>query len=149
MSPVPLDRLSAFSRLLIISFLVGSVLVGFLALHAVSGAHGMETIASSKTHSHAGDEAAHQAAVTTPGVTSQSGAIDQDEACNQRCALDNALIAMFSALLLVLTALTVLARHPDIRRRLLATLRWSSHAVAAARQHSYLPSLTVLSISRT
>ncbi|SFN61961.1 hypothetical protein [Mycetocola miduiensis] len=149
MSHVPLDRLSAVGRLLMVAFLVGSVLIGFLALHAVSGAHGMETIASSKTHSHADDEAAHQTAFTAQSITSQSGAIAQDVSCDQRCALDNALIAMMTVLLLVLTALKVLARHPDIKRLLVGGLQWSVHAIAAGRQHSYLPSLTVLSISRT
>lgn len=149
MSPLPLRRFWPFNRILIVSLVLGAVLIGFLALHSVSGAHGMETLSSSTTHSHADDEAAHQAAATAQGGSFQSGAITQDVTCDQQCALDCALMAMMCVLLLVLTALKFLANHPEIRRRLMQASQRSVHAVAAARQHTYLPSLTVLSISRT
>ncbi len=79
----------------------------------------------------------------------QSGAITQDPTGDQECASDCALMAMMCVLLLVLTALKLLANHPDLRRRLIGTSTRPIGAVAAARQHTYLPSLTVLSISRT
>ncbi|RLP68513.1 hypothetical protein D9V29_13605 [Mycetocola manganoxydans] len=149
MSPLPLVRLSPFNRILIVALVLGAVLIGSLALHSVTGARGMEAFSSSTTQSHADDESAHQAAATAGGANVQSGAITQNVTCDEQCALDCALMAMMCVLLLILTVITILARHPDIRRRLVQSSRRSIDAIAAARQHIYRPSLTVLSISRT
>lgn len=147
MSPIPLDRLSAFNRILIVTLLLGAVLVGFLALHSVAGSHGVEVLTSAP-HSHA-EETAHgtTSAAALDGVP--SGATAQDLTCDAQCALDCALMAMMCVLLLVLTALILLARYPALHHRLLDAVRRVVDAADAARQHIYLPSLTVLSISRT
>ena len=148
MSPIPLDRLSAFNRILIVTLLLAAVLVGFLALHSVAGSHGVEVLTSAP-HSHAEEETAHAttSAASLDGVP--SGATAQDVTCDAQCALDCALMAMMCVLLLVLTALILLARYPALHHRLLDAVRRSVDAAVAARQHIYLPSLTVLSISRT
>lgn len=148
MSPIPLDRLSAFNRILVVTILLGAVLIGFLALHSVSGTHGVEVLTSAP-HSHGDDEGAHEAATAAAVAGGPSSATLQDLACDAECALDCALMAMMCALLLVLTALVLLARYPALHRRLIES-RWRLvRAIDTARQHIYLPSLTVLSISRT
>jgi hypothetical protein len=58
-------------------------------------------------------------------------------------------MAMMCVMLLVLTALILLAKYPAVHYRMLEAGRRVIQSVAAARQHVYLPSLTVLSISRT
>lgn len=148
MSPIPLDRLSSFSRILVVTLLLGSVLIGFLALHSVSGSHGVEVLTSAP-HSHAEDDGAHEAATAASAASLSTGATTQDLTCDAQCALDCALMAMMCVLLLILTALVLLARYPALHHRLLEAIRRSVRAIDAARQHTYLPSLTVLSISRT
>ncbi|WP_183084960.1 hypothetical protein [Mycetocola manganoxydans] len=58
-------------------------------------------------------------------------------------------MAMICVMVLVITALILLAKYPTVYYRLLEAGKRAVQAVAAARQHVYLPSLTVLSISRT
>ncbi|MBG6239973.1 hypothetical protein IWX78_002963 [Mycetocola sp. CAN_C7] len=63
--------------------------------------------------------------------------------------MDCALMAMLCVMLLVITALVLLAKYPALHHRLLEAGRRALRAVAVARQHVYLPSLTLLSVSRT
>jgi hypothetical protein len=126
------------------------MLIGFAALQSVSGVHGFTALTAPTTHTHPDGTDAH-APVTSPQHSAgvEPNAAAQNLTCDQQCALDCALMAMMCVMLLVITALILLTRYPAVHHRLLEAGQRAVQAVAAARQHVYLPSLTVLSISRT
>jgi hypothetical protein len=148
-SLTPLGRTNV-ERVLTVALVLCAILIGFVALQSVSGVHGFTALTAPTSHTHPDGTDAHAPVASAPHAAGvESNAAAHNLACDQQCALDCALMAMMCVMLLVITALIVLTKYPAVHHRLLEAGQRAVQAAAAARQHVYFPSLTVLSISRT
>ena len=144
------SSLRTLQRILIVSLALGAVLVGIFALHSMaasSTAVSAVTLGSSQ-YTELGDVAATDRGAVPMVSLQQEGAVLPLFACAQNCELGCAFIAMTCLLLVVLVALFFLARYASFFHRLLDSSRRAIQGIPVARNHIYLPSLTVLSISR-
>lgn len=139
-SPASHDRENG-RRLVRVALVLGVILIGFVALHSMGGANGLTAPTASTSYAPA------VSAQQTADVESNAAA--QNLICDQRCVLDCAVMAMICVMVLVISALVLVARYPAVHYRLLDAGERAVRAVTAARLHVYFPSLTVLSISRT
>jgi len=139
----------ALRRILVVALTIGAVLFGLLALHSVAGSpEGMPTIASAAAQLQAagdGSDAGRPAAVSAQQQGTDLLLLDND----QGRALGCALIAMICAVLATLIGMIVLARQPALFNQLVDGIRGMIQRAPVARNFAYLPSLIVLSISRT
>lgn len=140
----------AIKRILVVSIAVGAVLISLLALHSKAGSReSVPNALGSAQHAEIGSTA-HADAAGLETTSFQLGAaaiplLDGGQSCGIACALT----AMTCILLIVVVVMVFLARYPALFHRLVDRGRRAVERLSEARNHVYLPSLTVLSISRT
>ncbi|QHC68760.1 MULTISPECIES: hypothetical protein [unclassified Rathayibacter] len=131
-----------------------ALLLGVFAMQSMMGSHTDTTAVSdhayaqSAAHAEASPvarpaETHHSAGDSTPGV------LVPMIPCDESCAMSCALMAATCVIVFLLTALVLLARTPALYARVLDAGPQLVRLLPRARFHIYLPSLTVLSISRT
>ncbi|RNE59338.1 hypothetical protein [Cryobacterium tepidiphilum] len=136
----------SFRRVLIVALAIGSVLMGFLALHTLAGPHQDEAVVS--TVAATADASAHHSVAAPEATFGQAATLPLSVCDEGGCELGCALIAMTCMLLVVLLGAAGLARLPaSTYCYRLAPI--AMQLLSAAKNHVYLPSLTQLSISRT
>jgi len=145
------SSVQALRQVFIVSLVVGSVLIGLLALHSMAGSHGGVPAAAlgSAEQTHSGNEILVGAGVPVAASFQQEKVTLPLLLCDQGCQAGCALIAVTCLLLVILVAMVFLARYPALFHRLIDRGRRIIQRIPEARNHIYLPSLTVLSISRT
>lgn len=145
------SSLGALRKILIVSLALGAVLICSLALHSMTDS---STAVSAVTLGSAQHTQPSSVAITdwdAAPVASfqQEGAVLPLFAFAQNYEMGCALIAVTCLLLIVLAATFFFARYPAFfHRRLLESGRRAIQGIPVARNHIYLPSLTVLSVSR-
>lgn len=144
------SSLRALRRILIVSLALGAVLVGIFALHSMAASStAVSAVAlGSSQYTELGDVAATDQGALPAASLQQEGAAFPLLVCAQNCEMGCALIAMTCLLLVVLFSMLFFARYPAFLHRLLDSSRRAILGIPVARNHIYLPSLTVLSISR-
>ncbi|NRG43130.1 hypothetical protein HRK28_19665 [Rathayibacter sp. VKM Ac-2835] len=148
------DRSAAWTRVLLVVLTLAGLLLGVLAMHSMMGSHTDAVSAGSHSHAAAShpDEmtsAAGTSAAMSAGATADSGAALPMLPCDQSCAMGCALMAATCVIVFFLAGLILLARVPALFARVLDAGPRVLRLLPRARFHVYLPSLTVLSISRT
>lgn len=144
------SSLRALRRILIVTLALGAVLVGIFALHSMAASSTAVTAVTlgSSPYTEPGNVAATDRGVAQVASLQQEGAALPLLVCAQNCELGCAFIAMTCLLLVVLAAIFFPARYASFFHRLLNSSRRAIQGIPAARNHIYLPSLTILSISR-
>ncbi|WP_104349540.1 hypothetical protein [Rathayibacter sp. AY1A7] len=140
------------TRAVVVVLTLAALLLGVFAMHSMMGSHSDASLSAGHTHAQT-DAHADPVAASTGGMALAAGA-DQGAVvpmvpCDDSCAMGCALMAATCVIVFFLASLILLARVPALFARVLDAGPRLARLVPRARFHVYLPSLTVLSISRT
>jgi protein-S-isoprenylcysteine O-methyltransferase Ste14 len=139
------------TRAVIVVLTSAALLLGVLAMHCMTGSHSDASLSAGHTHAESGH--ADTVAASTGGMAlaagTDHGAVVPTVPCDDSCAMGCALMAATCVLVFFLASLILLARVPAMFARVLDAGPRLLRPVPRAKFHVYLPSLTVLSISRT
>ena len=140
-----------FRRILVVSLAVGAILIGLLALHTIAGSHGgLPAVTSEATvHAHADHGSMTSAVAVAAAPSSQTAGTLPTLSCDLSCTTGCVMLAMACLVLFVLASIVFLARYPAVFHRLMDSGRRLIQQIPESKNHIYLPSLSVLSISRT
>ena len=153
MSDSVVSKLSApLMRAVVVVLTLAALLLGVFAMHSMMGSHSDASLSAGHTHAQT-DAHADPVAASTGGMALAAGA-DQGAVvpmvpCDDSCAMGCALMAATCVIVFFLASLVLLARVPALFARVLDAGPRLLLLVPRAKFHVYLPSLTVLSISRT
>jgi hypothetical protein len=148
------------SRTFVVVLTLAALLLGIFAMQSMMGDHSDPAAESSHSHavaesSHNRSGSAHADSMSTAGA-SETAASSWSEAggvpmipCDESCILGCALMAATCVIVFLIAALVLVARGPALFARVLDAGPRLERLLPRARFHVYLPSLTVLSISRT
>lgn len=159
-APTRALRAGSQRRVFVVVVAIGAILMGLFALHSMAGSHGGSAASSavvSLSHEHV-DTAATSIAATSGAATVTAvvvasaafiAATGPVAECDTNCVMDCVGMALACLALAIVTAMGLLARSPALFHRLIERGRSMTGHVVNVKNHVYLPSLTVLSISRT
>jgi hypothetical protein len=140
-------------RTMFVVLTLAALLLGVFAMHSMIGGH--SDAVSTTGHPHA-DTAAHDDASSMSDTAGMYAATDAAPGatvpmvpCDESCVMGCALMAATCVIVFLLASLVLLARTPAVFARVLDAGPRLARLLPRARFHIYLPSLTVLSISRT
>ena len=140
------------TRAVVVVLTLVSLLLGVFAMHSMMGSHSDASLSAGHTHAQT-DAHADPVAASTGGMAlaagADHGAVVPMVPCDESCAMGCALMAATCVIVFFLASLILLARVPALFARVLDAGPRLARLVPRARFHVYLPSLTVLSISRT
>ncbi|MDH6237864.1 hypothetical protein [Cryobacterium sp. CG_9.6] len=146
----PSPRTLPLRRLLIVIVAVGAVLMGLLAIHSMSDSPDASLTSTMVSGHHLHDSVASAATATGVGIATIAGSHAAPLLqCGAQCAAEHCLMALTCLILAVVITLTLVARSPTRRSRVLHRGQRVVQRLAELRHHIYLPSLTVLCVSRT
>ncbi|MCM6761185.1 hypothetical protein NB037_02020 [Rathayibacter sp. ZW T2_19] len=153
MSDSAVSKLSApLTRAVVVVLTLAALLLGVFAMHSMMGSHSDASLSAGHTHAqtdaHA-DPVASMAGGMAFAAGADQGAVVPMVPCDDSCAMGCALMAATCVIVFFLASLILLARVPAMFARVLDAGPRLVRLVPRARFHVYLPSLTVLSISRT
>lgn len=152
MMRILLSRPAPVMRVVMVVLTLTALLLGVFAMQSMMGSRTDTAAASDHAQPAAHAEAsslAHAAGTHHSAGDSAPGAVVPMMPCDERCAMSCALMAATCVIVFLLTALVILARTPALFARVLDAGPQLVRLLPRARFHIYLPSLTVLSISRT
>ena len=139
------------TRAVVVVLTLAALLLGVFAMHSMMGSHSDASLSAGHTHAESGH--ADSVAASTGGMAlaagADHGAVVPMVPCDDSCAMGCALMAATCVIVFFLASLILLARVPALFARVLDAGPRLARLVPRARFHVYLPSLTVLSISRT
>ncbi|KQS08502.1 hypothetical protein ASG06_17280 [Rathayibacter sp. Leaf185] len=140
------------TRAVVVVLTLAALLLGVFAMHSMMGSHADASASTGHTHPQT-DGHADPMAGSTGGMVlaagADHGAVVPMIPCDESCAMGCALMAVTCVIVFFLASLILLARVPAMFARVLDAGPRLMLLVPHARFHVYLPSLTVLSISRT
>ncbi|MDY0915044.1 MULTISPECIES: hypothetical protein [Rathayibacter] len=153
MSDSVVSKLSApLMRAVVVVLTLAALLLGVFAMHSMMGSHSDASVSAGHTHAQT-DAHADPVAASTGGMAlvagADQGAVVPMVPCDDSCAMGCALMAATCVIVFFLASLILLARVPALFARVLDAGPRLLLLVPRAKFHVYLPSLTVLSISRT
>ncbi|PPG37845.1 hypothetical protein C5C30_12255 [Rathayibacter sp. AY2B5] len=153
MSDSVVSKLSApLMRAVVVVLTLAALLLGVFAMHSMMGSHSDASVSAGHTHAQT-DAHADPVAASTGGMAlvagADQGAVVPIVPCDDSCAMGCALMAATCVIVFFLASLILLARVPALFARVLDAGPRLLLLVPRAKFHVYLPSLTVLSISRT
>lgn len=153
MSDSVVSKLSApLMRAVVVVLTLAALLLGVFAMHSMMGSHSDASVSAGHTHAQT-DAHADPVAASTGGMAlvagADQGAVVPMVPCDDSCAMGCALMAATCVIVFFLASLILLARVPAMFARVLDAGPRLLRLVPRAKLHVYLPSLTVLSISRT
>lgn len=146
------SRLSTpLTRAVVVVLTLAALLLGVFAMHSMMGSHPDASLSAGHTHAESGhvDTVTASTGGTTLAAGADHGAVVPMVPCDDSCAMGCALMAATCVIVFFLASLILLARVPAMFARVLDAGPRLRRLVPRARFHVYLPSLTVLSISRT
>ncbi|QHC57449.1 hypothetical protein [Rathayibacter sp. VKM Ac-2760] len=152
MSESVVSRLSTpLTRAVVVVLTLAALLLGVFAMHSMMGSHSDAAMSAGHAHAEAGHDdlmaAGSGGLVLAAGA--EQGAVVPMVPCDDSCAMGCALMAATCVIVFFLASLILLARVPALFARVLEAGPCLARLVPRAKFHVYLPSLTVLSISRT
>lgn len=145
------SRQRALSRALAVSLALVGVLVSLLALHSMLDTHDgpQETVAGATQLSAPHDAYPSVTNIILPAASAdRAGPLSVFNTCGTDCAMGCALMAAGCIVLITIVAIVLLLRRPALFQTLKDGGGRLVRLVAEIRNHVYLPSLTLLSISR-
>ena len=153
MSDSVVSKLSApLMRAVVVVLTLAALLLGVFAMHSMMGSHSDASVSAGHTHAQT-DAHADPVAASTGGMAlvagADQGAVVPMVPCDDSCAMGCALMAATCVIVFFLASLILLARVPALFARVLDAGPRLLLLGPRAKFHVYLPSLTVLSISRT
>lgn len=144
-------RSARLSRAVLVLLTLAALLLGVFAMHSMTGSHSDASLTAGHTHAESvhGEQVAASSAGTALEAGADQGGVVPMVPCDESCAMGCALMAATCVIVFFLASLVLLARVPAMFARVLDAGPRRLLLVPRAKFHVYLPSLTVLSISRT
>ncbi|WP_123734121.1 hypothetical protein [Rathayibacter sp. PhB152] len=139
------------TRAVVVVLTLVSLLLGVFAMHSMMGSHADASVSAGHAHTQSDhvDPVADPSGGMALAAGAGHGAVVPMVPCDDSCLMGCALMAATCVIVFVLASLILLARVPAMFARVLDAGPRLARLVPRARFHVYLPSLTVLSISRT
>ncbi|TFD81060.1 hypothetical protein [Cryobacterium psychrophilum] len=148
--PARISRLLTLRRIFVVLMAIGAVLVGLLSFHSMMVSQNgspARSAAVSNAQTHV-DSVTVVGAVAVASSALVAAAVPVPQ-CDQSSVTGCVGVALACLVFAVVAAMTLLLWSPLLLHRFLDRGRRLIRQVVEVRNHVYLPSLTVLSISRT